>query len=255
MTTGKGIARGVAPDPEARAVRDDRAVRGDRPVPDDRDVPPDPGDPRPDEAGLLPALQITGRSPVAHPLGGLTPVSDGDAKHTRRMTRDAVSGSGAVRTRAGVARALNGPAARAGRRRGARVRRRGPRARTAAARRPATEIARAPRSRATEIAPGPRCRANHGRTRHGALGPRVDRSVVRPPATSRHGTTRLTVPARIGDRPTAPTGGLRSAPTVARFRVPRLRMRSSSPQEKSWSPVAVPSRRRSRLGDPQSASW
>jgi hypothetical protein len=211
VTTGRETARGVAPDlvaPAVREVRDDRAQAGR--------ARPDPADPGPAEAGLLPALQITGWSPVAHQLGGPTPVSDADPKHARRVTRVAISGSSEVRTRGEVAReVLNGLAARAGRPRGARVRR-GSRARKAAAGHPVGKIGRGPRSRATEIAQGPRFRANHGRTRHGALLPRLDRSVLRPPATSRYGTTRRTVPARIGDRPTGPTGCLRSAATAAR---------------------------------------
>lgn len=230
-----------------RAVRDDRAQVGR--------ARPDPWDPGRAEAGLVPALQITGRSPVGHQLDGPTSVSDAEVKHARRMTRVANSGSSKARTRGEVAReVLNGLAAKPGRPRGARARR-GSRAPKAAAGHPVGKVGRGPRSRATEIGPGPRSRANYGRTRHGALLPRLDRSVPRPPPTSRSGNTRRTVTARIGDRPTGRTGCLRSAATAVRSQVPRLRTRSSSPQERSWSPVAVRSRRRSRLGGLRSACW
>ena len=110
----------------------------------------------------------------------------------------------------------------------------------------------APR-RATVIAPDRRCRTmgprptavpRDGLTGHGARLPGLDRP--RPdrmgPAAGRFG--------RRGDRPTGPTGVRPPAPTDARCRVPPSRMRSSSLQVRSWSPAAVRSRRRSRLGRP-----
>ena len=81
----------------------------------------------------------------------------------------------------------------------------------------------APVPGATEIAQDPRFRANHGRTRHGALLPRLDPSVPRPAATPRSGTT-LRGPSRRGSA-TARTGPIRRpslGPTVDRLPRPAV---------------------------------